>query len=111
MNVDYSLIGARIKEARRSRYMTQDQLSERLGVSIGYVSQVERGITKISLDLLASISNILDRDLSYFVSGANYMSGSYMEEELVREFSKLSSGNKRLVIQMIDLLRKNERGE
>ena len=50
MNVDYSLIGERIKKTRKMRGMTQDALAERLGVSIGYVSQVERGITKISLD-------------------------------------------------------------
>ena len=111
MNVDYSLIGTRIKHARKSCNMTQEHLAEKLGVSIGYVSQVERGITKISLDLLASISNILNRDLCYFVSGANYMAANYMEEELIREFSKLSTGNKQLVIQIIGLFRKNERGE
>ncbi len=111
MNVDYSLIGARIKQARKSRAMTQEIFAERLGVSIGYVSQLERGITKISLDLLALISNILERDISYFISGANYMSKNYMEEELIREFSRLSARNKRLVIQMIELLYKNERGE
>ena len=109
MNVDYSLIGTRIKQARKSCNMTQEHLAEKLGVSIGYVSQ--RGITKISLDLLASISNILNRDLCYFVSGANYMAANYMEEELIREFSKLSTGNKQLVIQIIGLFRKNERGE
>ena len=49
MNVDYKLIGERIQKTRKSKGMTQDVLAEKLGVSIGYVSQVERGITKISL--------------------------------------------------------------
>lgn len=111
MNVDYVLIGGRIKQARKSCSMTQENLAERLDVSIGYVSQLERGITKISLDLLASISNILNRDLSYFVCGANYLSGSYLEDELVREFSRLTAEHKKLVLQMIDLLQKNEGSE
>lgn len=111
MNVDYALIGNRIKQARKNRNMTQEKLAERLDVSIGYVSQLERGITKISLDLLAAVSNILDCDISYFVGGANYLSERYLEEELVREFPKLSARDKKLVLQMIDLLKKNEQEE
>ena len=48
MNIDYKLIGERIKRMRKSNGITQEILAERLNVSIGYVSQVERGITKIS---------------------------------------------------------------
>ena len=68
MNIDYKLIGERIKQARKSKCITQEYLAERLGVSIGYVSQVERGITKISLDLLGAISTVLERDVAFFIS-------------------------------------------
>ena len=56
MNVDYKLVGKRIQAARKQSGMTQETLAEKLDVSIGYVSQVERGVTKISLDLLAAIA-------------------------------------------------------
>ena len=65
MNVDYSLIGSRIKSKRKEKRMTQEMLAEALEVSVGYVSQVERGVTKISLDLLAEISGILECDIAF----------------------------------------------
>ena len=40
MNIDYKLIGQRIKRERKVRGITQEVLAERLNVSIGYVSQV-----------------------------------------------------------------------
>ena len=46
MHVDYKLIGGRIKERRKARGMTQEQLAEALSVTVGYVSQMERGVTR-----------------------------------------------------------------
>lgn len=56
MNVDYGAIGRRIKQVRRSRDMTQERLAEALSVSVGYISQIERGVTKINLDTLAAVA-------------------------------------------------------
>ena len=55
MNVDYAAIGQRIKQVRRSRGLTQERLAEALSVSVGYISQMERGVTKINLDTLAAV--------------------------------------------------------
>ena len=41
MNVDYKLIGSRIKAERKKLGITQEVLAEKLDVSIGYVSQIE----------------------------------------------------------------------
>ena len=38
MNVDYSMIGAKIKQARTQQNMTQAKLAEVLDVSNGYIS-------------------------------------------------------------------------
>ena len=50
MRIDYKLIGNRIKTERKKSGITQEVLAEMLDVTVGYVSQVERGITKISLE-------------------------------------------------------------
>jgi transcriptional regulator with XRE-family HTH domain len=101
MNVDYKLIGERIKKVRKSREMTQESMAEKLNVSIGYVSQVERGITKISLDLLGAISSILDYDIALFISESATNSNAYLESEFKNEFGKLSKSKKRLVLEII----------
>ena len=45
MSVDYQLIGRRISQYRRAERKTQENLAEGLGVSVGYISQIERGVT------------------------------------------------------------------
>lgn len=101
MNIDYRLIGERIKYLRKVRGMTQEVMAERLNVSIGYVSQVERGITKISLDLLGAISSILDCDVAYFVSESAVNSNDYMQSELVNEIRKLDDKKRKYILKII----------
>lgn len=108
MNVDYALIGAKIKEKRKAAGMTQEVLAERLSVSVGYVSQVERGVTKISLDLLAQISGILQCDIAYFVTGAATRENGYLQSELAVKYSRLSTSQKKLVLGIIDLIVKED---
>ena len=106
-NIDYILIGKRIKAARKALGMTQEKLAEELDVSIGYISQVERGVTKISLDLLGALSSILKKDISYFVTESGTVTDTYMLSEVSADFSKLSSRDKYIVSEFIKLLVKN----
>ena len=103
MNVDYKLIGERIKKARKFKGITQDVLAEKLGVSIGYVSQVERGITKISLDLLGAISSILECDIASFIAESATNSSENMESEILSEISKLDGKKKKYILEIIKL--------
>ena len=103
MNIDYKLIGERIKRARKARGITQEAMAEKLNVSIGYVSQVERGVTKISLDLLASISSILDYEISGFIAESAIKSNEYMESEIIAELRKLDQKKKKFILNLIKL--------
>lgn len=51
--------GARIKLFRISAGLTQAQVADRTGLSIGFVSQVENGLTSVSLSSLYLISEAL----------------------------------------------------
>ena len=104
MNIDYKLIGTKIKARRKELRITQEMLAEELSVSIGYVSQVERGVTRISLDLLAQISGILECDIAYFVSGTAISESGYLKNELTERFNLLSAAQKKLVIGIVDLM-------
>lgn len=59
MELNYSLIGMRIKKLRKERKMTQDRLSELSGISPQHLSQIESAKTKLSLPTLISICNSL----------------------------------------------------
>ncbi len=105
-NIDYKMIGARIKEKRKEAHMTQEQLAERLDVTVGYVSQLERGITKISLDKLAEISSVLDCDISFFVTGASIGNRNYLKSEFPEKFSLLTTEQKQYILGFIDVMLK-----
>lgn len=104
MSVDYKLIGSRIKIKRNAVGMTQEKLAEKIDVSVGYVSQLERGITKISLGTLAEISTILDADMSYFVTGAAIGNSAYLNDELMEKYAKLTPKQKQQILAFMDVM-------
>ena len=104
MGVDYKLIGNRIKTERKKCGLTQEALAEKLDVSIGYVSQVERGITKISLDLLSEISAVLKCDVSALITESAVNSDTYMKSELLNATSSLSPAKRKILLEFIKLL-------
>ena len=106
MYVDYSLIGAKIKARRRETKMTQEKLAEALSVSVGYVSQVERGVTKISLELLARIGAALDCDMTRFLSDSAVSDSGYLKSELMEKYDGLTAVQKRMLLGILDVMLK-----
>ena len=62
MALDYSVIGQRIRKARIDNELTQENLAEKLNVSVAFVSRIERGNTHINLNRLTEICSILNID-------------------------------------------------
>ena len=104
MNVDYTAIGQRIKQVRRSRGMTQERLAEALSVSVGYVSQIERGVTKISLDTLAAVATQLNCELSELVTGVSVAQGRYLDRELAELIGRMNGRQRKLLLEIAQLL-------
>ena len=59
MKLDYSVIGKRIKKYRSNINMSQEELSNRIGVSKPHMSHIETGSTKLSLQVLVDVANTL----------------------------------------------------
>ena len=53
---NYRLIGKRIRELREKFGMTQENLAEAIEVSVPYVSHIERGMKRPSLQILVRIA-------------------------------------------------------
>lgn len=61
-----TVIGLRIKNLRTDKKYTLKYISENTGLSIGFLSQLERGLTSIAIDSLNKIAKVLDVELSTF---------------------------------------------
>ena len=59
MELDYKAIGKRIKIAGIKADLTQEKLSEMVGVSPTHMSNVETGTTRVSLTTIVGIANAL----------------------------------------------------
>lgn len=65
------MIGAHIRSLRLARKYTLKQLSDESGLSVGFLSQLERGISSVAIDTLGKLAEILGTDLSSFFSVVN----------------------------------------
>ncbi len=59
MELDYKAIGKRIKTARIKADLTQEKLSEAVGISPTHLSNIETGTTRVSLNAIVRIANAL----------------------------------------------------
>lgn len=62
----YDAVGARMRRFRKERGLTLRGLATHSGLSIGFLSQVERGISSIGLTALNSVATALDRSVAEF---------------------------------------------
>lgn len=115
MNID---IGSKVKELRNSKKMTLKELGEQTNLSIGFLSQMERGLTAVATDSLAKIAAALEVDLSYFFSNPRrskkYIIRSYEKEVFQVQDSGFiiyhltnEVGNKEMLPRLIELLPNN----
>jgi len=66
MKTTKDLLGARIKELRKRRGLTQEQLAEMIGVDPKHIGKIEGGRGYPSLDALENIARSLEIDLKDF---------------------------------------------
>ena len=69
MDLNYQALGLKIREMRKSRGLSQERLSEMVGISPNYLSRVETfngGV--ISLPTLVKICNALSVSMDYMLS-------------------------------------------
>jgi transcriptional regulator with XRE-family HTH domain len=60
----YKELGKRIHEIRIKSNITQEKLAELSGVSSNFISQIERGRNKCSLETIDSLSNAMNTPLN-----------------------------------------------
>ena len=87
---------------------TQEMIAEYLNVTVGYISQLERGITKINLGTLDKIANYLGEDITLFITGVVPQQKNYLDEEIFQRLRELDSSQKSIVLDLIESLCKNQ---
>ena len=67
VTVNYEDVGNKIRERRNFLKVTQENLSNDINVSASFISDIENGRRKMSLETMIKISIALKTSLDYFV--------------------------------------------
>ena len=81
MGLDYTIIGERLKKARLAKSLTQEQLAEKIDVSVAFLSRAERGDVKINLSRISQLCDLLDISISTVLTGTISNSKDYLTED------------------------------
>jgi transcriptional regulator with XRE-family HTH domain len=63
--------GEYVKKSRLEQNITQQQLSDKMGLDYQYISRVERGLISPTLFWISGLSKALDIDLGVFITKFN----------------------------------------
>ena len=56
----YSVIGKRIREERKNKGLTQEELAEKADMNYKFLNRIERNVSKPSLDMIIKLAEVLD---------------------------------------------------
>ncbi len=63
-------VGELVRDLRKARGLTLQSLADAIGRSVGYVSQIERNLSVISIPVLKEIADALGVSINWFFQGA-----------------------------------------
>lgn len=109
MELNYTLIGIRIKKLRKSRKITQDTLSELSDISPQHLSQIESGKTKLSLPTLVNICNALDITADRLLCDVLSAGDGDLDKDIAAVFSDCTSDEKYLMLATAENLKQTLR--
>ena len=81
--MDVKRIGLFLKELRKEKQMTQEELAEKLGVSNRTVSRWETGSNMPDFDVLIELSDFYDVEIREILEGKKIEENSNSKEELL----------------------------
>ncbi len=100
MGVNYETLGKNIYYYRKKKKLTQEELAEHMDLSVGFISQLERGIAKPSIDTLADICDVLECPVGAILEYSSYKNSPFLLE-LLEIFEALPKKDQRLFYYMI----------
>ena len=101
MSINYLIIGKRIRYYRLSKRITQEELAFRIGTSAAYISNIESGKKKPSLQKLAQISEVLKITVNDLIYTPGVNLDSLSSPELSELISKCSVEKQELILKNI----------
>lgn len=109
MSIDTKLIGKRIKEVRTAKKIPQMLLAEKCDICDSYLSYIECGRKKPSLEVIVKIAKELDTSVDSLLEGNQNTDSGVYEKELSELLADCSPYEKRIIYEMFRSLKESLR--
>ncbi|HCT90254.1 MAG TPA: XRE family transcriptional regulator [Lachnospiraceae bacterium] len=102
--MELKAMGQKIKAAREQKGYTQEQLAERLNLSVQHVSVIERGVKAPKLETFIKIANELDVNADFLLSDQLAVSAQLEASELYDRMRAVSDREKERILKVVRVL-------
>ena len=102
--LDYNVIGLRLRRARADKGLTQQELAEKTGLSVAFISRIERGSSHINLKRLSEFCTILNVSEGYILSGVSDKNEKYLYNEFNDILKKCSPEKQKLIYKLSQVI-------
>jgi transcriptional regulator with XRE-family HTH domain len=99
--INYQAVGAKLKQVRLRKGLTQEKLAELSNISTTYIGVLEGGHKKPSLETLVKICGTLEVSIDYLLSDSTAISGESGMPELLSAVKGLSSKDMDMIIDVV----------
>ena len=110
-DIDYKALGARIREARLNKGLSQEKLSSLINVSPRYLSNIERATSTVALKTLIAIAKELDTTVDSLLYDSTPLLVSKYDSEAKEILSDCTDEERRFLLDLMkhakEDLRKN----
>lgn len=106
MELDYEMIGKRIKSARKKKGYTQEKLAAVTGLSQAHIGHVEVGLSKVALPALIRIANALDTTVDGLLYDSTLVSIDAYDKEFKDIVDDCTSAQKEHLLEVVKLAKK-----
>ena len=102
----YKRIGKKIATLRKENSMTQEQLAEKLSITVKHCSSVERGLSSLSLEKLIYVADLFDVSLDYLVRDFSDEEQEYIPQICLQLFKDADNKERLLLKEYLSLYQK-----
>jgi len=99
-------IGKKIATLRKENSMTQEQLAEKLSITVKHCSSVERGLSSLSLEKLIYVADLFDVSLDYLVRDFSDEEQEYIPQICLELFKDADNKERLLLKEYLSLYQK-----
>lgn len=102
----YKRIGKKIATLRKENSMTQEQLAEKLSITVKHCSSVERGLSSLSLEKLIYVADLFDVSLDYLVRDFSDEEQNYIPQICLELFKDADNKERYLLKEYLSFYQK-----